>query len=87
MKTKKVKFVIPVVAFMMAIGAAFATNASSSQEVSNYSWQGYIHNGPNCVSSIQCKPSGLQICTVEGSTQVFGMNQAGTKCNRILYKL
>lgn len=86
MKTNKAKFAVPVIAFMMAVGAAFATTSSTQSNSAFDTVPGYVHNGLDCIESIQCSSQFGTICTV-GGAQVFGMNPAGTKCNRELYKL
>lgn len=70
MKTKFFKTGLPIMAFLMAIGLAFATEKSSINESALV--KGYIHQNNTCVEVfVDCDPAGMSLCTIGGLTPVF----------------
>jgi hypothetical protein len=81
MKNLKIRFLLPIAVFMMAVFAAFATQSSVSTE--NLAWeQGYIHTATSCDVANRCSTSGTKVCKVNGQ-QLFGMD--GSQCIKTLY--
>lgn len=78
MKTKIFKTGLLIVAFLMAIGLAFATNKTSSQEDALI--VGYIHENGLCVEKIvDCDPAGTSLCVRDGH-QVYFNKINSTSC-------
>jgi len=93
MKNPLSKKIIPILVIMLAITAAFATNASiRSNGIKPILIQGYIRNNPvgtDCIASVMCADVVNNICTVNGQPggiQVWGKNSAG-RCIVELYKI
>lgn len=81
MKTIRLKFLLPVAAFMIAITAAFA---SQNEGGALAPVQGYIFQNGVCVKHGTCtNTSDALICTDNQGRQVFGKN--GTNCTNLLY--
>lgn len=80
MKNKK-KFLLPVMAFMLAVAAAFAGQKSERSETSLVN--GYIHQGTVCEQVRMCSTTPGIICTY-GGQQVFGLT-APNVCQDKLY--
>jgi len=77
MRTKILKFGMPLMAFLLAIVFAFATNGTPQTD--NGLVTGYIFQKGNCnVTSHDCDISGSQICTI-GSKTVYA-TKSGTIC-------
>lgn len=69
MKTKFFKTGLPIMAFLMAIGLAFATEKISTQTESLLI--GYIHENGKCIErTVNCNPFGNGLCKL-GSVQVY----------------
>lgn len=81
MKIKKNGFVMPVVAFMIAIAAAFATEKNSID--STLSEQAYVNTPVPCTLAGFCDNTGITPCT-SGGINVYGKSSA-TQCTRKLY--
>lgn len=81
MKTLKSKFLLPLAVFMVAVVAAFASQAPVEEDLAPV--QGYIHSTIPCEISVQCSPTGATVCKYNNK-QVFGMN-AASQCTRTLY--
>lgn len=86
MKTKLLKFGMPLMAFMLAIAFAFATEHRTSEEdhslVTGYI---YNHDQSDCFPVLtECSPSGSFVCTIDGET-IFRIKN-GTSCLMQLYK-
>lgn len=78
MKTKIFKTALPIMAFLMVIGLAFAT--SQNQESENLLITGYIHENGLCVQkTVNCNPSGSDFCELDGS-QVYTDRLSSTTC-------
>lgn len=81
MKTLKMKFVLPVMAFMFAIVAAFASHSTEDSSLALV--DGYIYQNNICQPEVKCQTTGSIVCTHNGM-QVFG--KSGTnQCFRTLY--
>ncbi|WP_418637280.1 DUF6520 family protein [Winogradskyella sp.] len=81
MKSFKFKFLLPVMAFLMAIGAAFATQEDGQEDFALE--QGYVYINEECQPQGRCDNTQAQVCTHNGF-QVFGRS-GPTKCLRTLY--
>lgn len=81
MKTIKFKFLLPVMVFMMAIAAAFATQADGQEDFALE--QGYIYVNGVCQPYGKCDNTQARICTQNG-LQVFGKS-GGTSCVKTLH--
>jgi len=83
MKTKIFKTGLPIMAFLMAIGFAFATqNTNSSKD--DLSRLGYIRQGNLCVPTPKmCDESNIVPCKY-GGVQLYGSNNNGTTCPILL---
>lgn len=75
MKTKILKFGMPLMAFLLAVVFAFATDNSSLKDDTLV--QGYIFQNNNCVETsmvcnnigeIPCKKAGLQVWSIDLGT-------------------
>lgn len=83
MKTMKRKFLVPVMACMLAIVAAFATQTEKEENLAVV--DGYIYVDNICQPEGQCQSLGTIACTHNGM-QVFGKSGSGTdECFRTLY--
>lgn len=84
MKTKILKFGMPLMAFLLAIVFAFASNGKPEPE--NTLITGYIHSNNSCVvlPSHDCTVGGLTPCIIDGQ-QVF-QAKSGTKCKNPLMR-
>lgn len=82
MKNVKFKFLLPVMAFMFAIAAAFASQPAGQGEAALV--QGYILQNGVCVPHGTCTNTRDVICTDKTGSQVFGKN-GGTSCLYPLY--
>lgn len=80
MKTTKIKLLMPLLAFMFGIVAAFATVPKPT--IDNALVQGYIFQNGVCTPSVHCNDEGKTPCTY-GGKQVFGISATG--CLRMLY--
>lgn len=80
MKTLKFQLVFPLVAFLFAIGLAFATEKTALEDTMVE--QGYIHSLQPCKKAITCSPFPGTQCSYMGSL-VFGLD-GSTGCNRPL---
>lgn len=84
MKTKILKFGMPLMAFLLAIVFAFATNESPQTDTGLVT--GYIFSKGNCnVTSHDCTITGSVICTV-GTETVYSIKD-GTFCLDPLMRL
>ena len=81
MKTKKNGFIMPILAFMIAIAAAFATEKNSME--STLSDQAYLNTPVPCTLAGFCDNTGIDVCT-SGGIQVYGKSSA-TQCTRKLF--
>jgi len=81
MKTIKFKFLLPVVAFMIAIAAAFATQTDGQEDFALE--QGYIYVDGVCQPHGKCSGIVDLPCTHNG-LQVFGRS-GPTSCLKTLY--
>lgn len=81
MKTVKIKFLLPVVAFMIAIAAAFATQADGQEDFALV--QGYIYQNGVCVEHGKCSNETAPICTDNTGRQVFSIG-GPTGCSQRL---
>lgn len=78
MKTKIFKTGLPIMAFLMAIGFAFATqNKTEDTLIPEY----IVQNGCTLVTR-GCNNMSTKVCKL-GTDQVFGWNQ--TTCNQVLF--
>lgn len=78
MKTKFFKTGLPIMAFLMAIGLAFATDRNTSEDDQLVS--GFIHQNDRCVRiDVTCDPLGTNDCFI-GGNQVFLDIENQTTC-------
>ena len=82
MKTIKFKFLLPVVAFMIAIAAAFASQTDGMEDTTLQ--QGYILQNNVCTPHGTCTNEGDRICKDFSGQQVFG-KIGSTSCVYPLY--
>ncbi len=82
MKTLKFKFLMPVVAFMIAFAAAFATQTDGQEDFALV--PGYIYQNGVCVPHGTCSNTKAPICTDNAGRQVFGKS-GQTSCSQLLY--
>ncbi len=82
MKNLKLKFLLPVAAFMIAIAAAFASQDNSNAEMALV--QGYIYQNGVCTPHGTCTNQGKQICKDASGRQVFG-KLGSTSCSYPLF--
>lgn len=80
MKTIKKKGLLPLMVLALAIGGAFATQATVTEEGS--STIGYLSVQEPCDTPVVCGTSGIPGCTVPGGT-AYGMEN---NCLRPLFK-
>lgn len=81
MKNLKLKFLLPMIAFMFAIVAAFASQKNEDDAFALE--QGYIYINGVCQPYGRCDNTQANICTHNGF-QVFGKS-GGTTCSKTLY--
>lgn len=83
MKTKIFKTGLPIMAFLMAIGFAFATQDTNSSK-DDLLRIGYIQQGSLCIATPKmCDESNIVPCKY-GGVQLFGSNNNGTTCPILL---
>ena len=83
MKKLKMKFLLPMAIFMIAVAAAFASQKDREDELAIE--QGYIYQNNICVEHGTCDSMlATIICTDNLGRQVFGLNE--TDCLKVLYK-
>ncbi len=71
MKRLKFRFLLPMVAFMFAIAAAFATQTDGQEDFAPV--QGYIYQNGVCVPNGTCSNNKAAICTDNLGRIVFGL--------------
>jgi hypothetical protein len=81
MRNFKFRFLLPVMAFMLAIAAAFASQPEGQAESALV--QGYILQNGVCTPHGSCTNDGDQICRDTSGRQVFG--KIGTVCLDTLF--
>ncbi|NLN32841.1 MAG: hypothetical protein GX159_04515 [Flavobacteriaceae bacterium] len=83
MKTKFFKTGLPIMAFLMAIGLAFATTKNATVESALIA--GWIHESGICKPvTVNCENTGSNLCTYSPeSIQVF----QDSTCKRVMYRL
>lgn len=91
METLKQKWLLPLIAFVVAIGGAFASNHFATVEDAVASEWGYYQTHAPCDTRIMCDntPTGV-LCTVNlggEEVQAFGkINPNATTCSKVLYQ-
>ena len=84
MKTKFFKTGLPIMAFLIAIGLAFATDRHSSTEDNLV--LGYIYENGICISKdVDCTTNGIEYCLHDGS-EVYRNFISETQCSERMYK-
>jgi len=84
MKTSKNKSLIPVMVIALAIGGAFATQASPERATIV---DGFVNTHEPCDIKVQCQTSGNWECTGPGGI-AYGMDDAsGNSCTTPLFRL
>lgn len=83
MKTKLLKFGMPVMAFLLAIVFAFATNGEKSV-TEQALVPGYIYMNNECKQVTHCNEGTFEVCTFNGSPVYKQINQ--TTCGELLYR-
>lgn len=83
MKTKVFKTGLPVMAFLMAIGLAFATTKNETVEPASTS--GWIHESGICKPvTVDCENTGSKLCTYSSANlQVF----RDSACSQLMFRL
>lgn len=82
MKNLKMKLLLPMAIFMIAIAAAFASQMDTKDPLAPE--QGYIINGNVCEKHGTCDNTNkLVICTDNMDRTVFGLNE--TNCLKVLF--
>lgn len=82
MKSNRKKWLLPIVAFSIAIAGAFASNIET-QSIAPV-W-GYLDHPQPCKISVQCDNFGSIACT-SGGQVAQRMNALGTSCNLPAFK-
>lgn len=82
MKSIRKKWLLPIVAFSIAIAGAFASNIETK---SNTMVLGYLDHSQPCKIAVQCSDEGTITCT-SGGQVAKGKDAFGTSCNRNLVK-
>lgn len=80
MKTKKLKFFVPVSVFMFAVAAGFAFNTPKTGNVATE--PGYIFKNNECQRHGSCTNTLGTVCTHDGM-QVFGLT--ANNCIKVLF--
>ncbi|MEH6763828.1 MAG: DUF6520 family protein [Aequorivita antarctica] len=84
MKNMRKKWLMPVMAFALAIGGAFASQANPEAPIPR---KGYVNTHLPCNIEVQCYTSGKWECTGPGGI-AYGMDDAsGTSCTTPLFRL
>ena len=84
MKNMRKKWLMPVMAFALAIGGAFASQASPESTIVV---DGFVNTNKPCDIKVQCQESGRFECTGPGGI-AYGMDDAsGTSCTSPLFRL
>lgn len=78
MKTKVLKFGLPMAVFMLAIVVAFATEKTTTESES-LTVPGYIFENGQCKPARDCNNVAGAFC-MQGSFQVYETNLGGTAC-------
>lgn len=86
MKNSIKKMMLPLLAFLLAVGFGFATANSSEALVNLAPVDGYLDHDQPCVQRISCQTTGDEICT-SGEQQAKAFNSAKTSCDVEVYKL
>lgn len=82
MKNLKIKFLLPMAIFMIAIAAAFGSQKGKENDLAPE--QGYIYENNICVKHGTCdNTDSFMICTDNVGRQVFGLNE--TDCLKVLF--
>lgn len=82
MENLKIKFLLPMAIFMIAIAAAFASRMDTVDPLAPE--QGYIYENNICVKHGTCdNTDSFMICTDNVTRQVFGLDETG--CSKVLY--
>ncbi|WP_203296552.1 DUF6520 family protein [Luteirhabdus pelagi] len=85
MKTRKLKFMIPLLAIVFAVTSAFTT--ADTSKVESASILGYLDAPSPCMQSVSCLPSGTVVCTNARGAQAYGkFHPNDTTCPREVYK-
>ncbi|MAO49264.1 MAG: hypothetical protein CML16_00050 [Pusillimonas sp.] len=82
MKTIRKKWLLPIMAFSIAIAGAFASNLETK---SNAPVAGFLDHPQPCKIAVQCSNSGNILCT-SGGQLAKRMNEFGTACNVDAFK-
>lgn len=77
MKTIRLKFLLPIAVFMVAIAAAFATQTDGKDDFALV--QGYIFENGVCTPHGSCSNNEAAVCTDNVGRQVFGLGPTGCK--------
>jgi hypothetical protein len=87
MKTYKLNSIVPVLAILFALTAAFANNATiQSKDARLILVQGYIRSNGLCIPGTPlCSNIAGNICTTSNGTQMWGINAQG-QCVLEIYK-
>lgn len=84
MKNMRKKWLMPVMAFALAIGGAFASQASPESTIVE---DGFVNTNKPCDIKVRCQTEGLYECTGPGGI-AYGMDDAsGTSCTSPLFRL
>lgn len=82
MKTKILRTIMPIMAFLMAMTFAFATETKVSESTTSIT--GYIHQNGLCKSvQVQCENTVGIPCTYGISTPVFKESTCSVQMNRL----
>ncbi|MEH6764675.1 MAG: DUF6520 family protein [Aequorivita antarctica] len=82
MKSIRKKWLLPIVAFSIAIAGAFASNIETK---SNALVWGYLDHNKPCTIQVACSDTGVVECT-SGGQLAKRMNALGTSCNQTAFK-
>ena len=80
MKSNRKKWLLPIVAFSIAIAGAFASNIETKKDT--LVW-GYLDHTQPCTIKVACGEGGMVACTSGGQT-AKGLNAFETSCDRYL---
>ncbi len=82
MKSIRKKWLLPIVAFSIAIAGAFASNVETKSAA--FDW-GYLDHNQPCTIKVACSDEGTVACT-SGGQLAKRMNVLGTSCNQAAFK-
>jgi len=78
------KWLMPVMAFALAIGGAFASQASPESTIVV---DGFVNTNKPCDIKVRCQTTGLYACTGPGGIAYGKDDPSGMSCSQPLFRL